>query len=185
MPIREILTFPNPLLHRAADPVSHIDAEIRTLMDDMLKTMYHARGIGLAAVQIGVHLRIAVMDLAGRDEKPRPRYFVNPELSDFSDEINTHEEGCLSVPNPQSSDEQHPISIYEPVQRPARCRVRFLDYNGEPQQLDCDGLLATCIQHEVDHLNGILFLRHLSRLKRSMIEKKLRKAHIQVQRNLA
>lgn len=185
MAVREILTFPNPLLQRKADPVPHIDAEIRTLMDDMLETMYHAHGIGLAAVQIGVHLRIAVMDIAGRDEEPQPRFFINPELSDFSEEINTYEEGCLSVPNPHISEEQPAISIYEPVQRPARCRVRYLDYNGEPKQLDCDGLLATCIQHEVDHLNGILFLQRLSRLKRSMIEKKLRKAYTQAQRRLA
>ena len=175
MAIREILTFPNPLLHRRAEAVAHIDAEIRALMEDMLETMYHARGIGLAAVQIGVHVRIAVMDLAGEGEKPKPMYFINPELSDFSDDINIHEEGCLSVPNPRPSEEHPGVSIYEPVRRPARCRVRFLDQHGEPRQLDCDGLLATCIQHEVDHLDGILFLRRLSRLKQSMLEKKLRK----------
>ena len=177
MAIREILTFPDPLLHRRAEPVGQVDGEIRSLMDDMLETMYDAQGIGLAAVQVGVHLRIAVMDLAREGEAPQPRHFVNPELSHFSEDINTYKEGCLSVPNPRPSEEHPGISIYEPVQRPARCRVRFLDYRGAPQQLDCDGLLATCIQHEVDHLDGVLFLQRLSRLKQSMIEKRLRKAH--------
>lgn len=182
MPVREILTFPNPLLHRRAEAVTQVDAATRALMDDMLETMYHARGIGLAAVQIGVHLRVAVMDLAGDGEEPQPRYFVNPELFDFSQEQNAYAEGCLSVPNPRPSEENPGASIYEEVRRPKRCRVRYLDYHGAPQTLDCDGLLATCIQHEVDHLDGKLFLHRLSRLKQSMIEKRLRKAHARSQR---
>ena len=182
MAVREILTFPNPLLHRRAEPVAQVDGDIRALMDDMLETMYHAQGIGLAAVQVGVHLRIAVMDLAREGEPPQPRYFVNPRLSGFSEDLNTYQEGCLSVPNPRPSEDNPGISIYEPVQRPARCRVDFLDYDGAPQRLDCDGLLATCIQHEVDHLDGILFLQRLSRLKQSMLERRLRKAHARAAR---
>lgn len=149
-------------------------------MDDMLETMYEAPGIGLAAVQIGVPKRVIVMDLgkpvdddegAPRDEKskkkpePDPRYFVNPEIVWASDDLVLCEEGCLSVPD-----------LYEEVERPAQVRVRFLDYHGEQQELDCDGMLAVCIQHEMDHLQGILFIDHLSRLKREMMLKKLAKA---------
>ena len=183
MAIREILTFPNPLLHQAAKDVEEVTRDIQELMDDMLETMYHANGIGLAAVQIGVHLRIAVIDLAHQGESAEPQYFVNPKLSNFSEEINTYQEGCLSVLNPKQTEDNLVPSIYEPVQRPKTCRVDFLDYNGQPRQLECDGLFATCIQHEVDHLDGILFLQRLSRLKQSMIEKKLRKVHAQVTRS--
>ena len=180
MAIREILTFPNPLLHQVAEPVEGVTPDIQRLMDDMLETMYYANGIGLAAVQIGVHLRVAVIDLAREGEQPQ--YFVNPRLSNFSEEINAYNEGCLSVPNPNQTEENPSPSIYEPVQRPKTCRVDFLDYNGQPRQLECEGLFATCIQHEVDHLDGILYLQRLSRLKQSMIEKKLRKAHARAAR---
>ena len=164
MPKREIITAPDPRLRQVSKPVGHVDDALRALMDDMLVTMYDAPGIGLAAIQVGVPLRVIVMDLAGEGEEPAPRYFVNPEILDPADETAIYEEGCLSVPD-----------IFETVERPARCRVRYLDYDGEPQELEADGLLATCIQHEMDHLDGILFVDHLSRLKRDRILKKLKK----------
>jgi peptide deformylase len=134
-------------------------------MDDMLETMYAAPGIGLAAIQIGVPKQVIVMDLAREGEPPEPRYFVNPEILSTSDEMAVYEEGCLSVPE-----------FYEDVERPAQCRIRYLDYQGEIREQDCDGLLATCIQHEMDHLKGVLFIDHLSKLKRSIMLKKLVKA---------
>lgn len=188
MAVRKILTVPNPILKRVSAPVQAVTDETRALMDDMLETMYAANGIGLAAIQIGVAQRVIVMDLVGRqaeeeaaaqkaesekaDKKsvppisvsPEPRYFVNPELVWRSEEMAVYAEGCLSVPG-----------FFEEVERPARCRVRYLDYHGGLQEEDCSGLLATCIQHELDHVNGILFLDHLSRLKRDYILKKLRK----------
>ena len=130
----------------------------------MLETMYDAKGIGLAAIQVNVAKRIIVMDLAGEDEEARPVYFVNPEILDPSEETNLYQEGCLSVPE-----------FWEEVERPARCRVRFLDYFGKEQTLDAEGMLATCIQHEMDHLNGVLFIDHISRLKRDRIIRKLKK----------
>ena len=165
MAIREIITAPDPRLKQVSKPVERVDDELRRLMDDMLETMYDAPGIGLAAIQIGVPKQVIVMDLAREGEKPEPRYFINPEIIWTSDEYETYEEGCLSVPE-----------LYEDVDRPAECRVRFLDYQGEIRELDCEGLLATCIQHEMDHLKGVLFIDHLSKLKRSMILKKLTKA---------
>ena len=164
MAIREILTAPDPRLREVSRPVDNVDDDLRALMNDMLATMYKAPGIGLAAIQVGVPLRVIVMDLAGKDEEPSPRFFVNPEILDPSEEKVVYEEGCLSVPE-----------FYEEVERPARCRVKFLDYNGEAQVLDAEGLLATCIQHEIDHLEGVLFIDHLSRLKRERILKKLKK----------
>lgn len=165
MAIREIITAPDPRLKQVSKPVERVDDDLRRLMDDMLETMYAAPGIGLAAIQIGVPKQVIVMDLAREGEDPQPRYFVNPEILWTSDELATYEEGCLSVPE-----------LYEEVDRPARCRVRFLDYQGEIRELDCEGMLATCIQHEMDHLNGVLFIDHLSKLKRSMMLKKLAKA---------
>ena len=164
MAIREIITAPDPRLRVVSKPVERVDDETRALMDDMLETMYDAPGIGLAAIQIGVPLRIIVMDLAKEDEEPQPRYFINPEILDPAPEMNVHEEGCLSVPE-----------FYEEVERPARCRVKYLDYDGNPQTLDAEGMLATCIQHEMDHLEGVLFIDHLSRLKRDRILRKLKK----------
>ncbi len=164
MAIREILTAPDPRLREVSKPVAGVDDELRALMDDMLQTMYDAPGIGLAAIQIGVPKRVIVMDLAGKDEEPEPRYFVNPEILDPSEEMNVSEEGCLSVPE-----------FYDEVERPARCRVKYLDYDGNEQILEAEGLLATCIQHEMDHLEGVLFIDHLSRLKRDRVLKKLRK----------
>ena len=166
MAIREILTAPDPRLRQVSEPVEAVDDGLRALMDDMLETMYDAPGIGLAAIQIGAPKRVIVMDLANReeDEPPEPRYFVNPRILDPSEETKPYQGGCLSVPE-----------FYEEVERPATCRVSYLDYNGEPQTLEAEGLLAVCIQHEMDHLDGVLFIDHLSRLKRETILKKLKK----------
>lgn len=164
MAIREILTAPDPRLRRVSAPVEVVDDAVRALMDDMRETMYEADGIGLAAIQINVPKRIVVMDLAGEDEEPRPLYFVNPEIIDPSEETSLYQEGCLSVPE-----------FFEEVERPSRCRVRYLDYDGAERTLDAEGLLATCVQHEMDHLNGILFIDHISRLKRDRIIRKLKK----------
>ena len=162
---REIIIAPDPRLKQISAPVDRVDDGLRALMDDMLDTMYAAPGIGLAAVQIGVPKRVIVMDLAREGEPPAPYHFVNPEIVWASGELAAYEEGCLSVPE-----------LYEEVARPAQCKVRFLDYQGEIRELDCDGLLATCLQHEIDHLEGVLFIDHLSRLKRAMMLKKLVKA---------
>ncbi|MBT8472076.1 MAG: peptide deformylase [Marinicaulis sp.] len=164
MAIRPIITAPDPRLREVSKPVQAVDDALRALMDDMLETMYDAPGIGLAAIQIGVPKRVIVMDLAREDEDPEPRYFVNPEILAPSCEKSIYEEGCLSVPE-----------FYDEVERPAQCRVKYLDYNGEKQMLDADGMLATCIQHEMDHLEGILFIDHLSRLKRERVLRKLKK----------
>jgi len=164
MAIREILTAPDPQLRQASKPVERVDDEIRTLMDDMLETMYKAPGIGLAAIQVGVPLRVLVLDLAEEGAEREPRFFVNPEILDASEELTVYEEGCLSVPE-----------FFEEVERPSRCRVSYLDYDGKPQVIDAEGLLATCLQHEMDHLEGVLFIDHLSRLKRERIIKKLKK----------
>jgi peptide deformylase len=190
MALRPILVAPDPRLKQVSEPVSEVTDEMRRLMDDMLETMYEAPGIGLAAIQVGVPKRIIVMDLGmpiseeeeaaakAKGEKvkpePDPRYFVNPEIVWASDDLVWCEEGCLSVPD-----------LYEEVERPSRVRVRFLDYQGEPQEIDCDGMLAVCIQHEMDHLEGILFIDHLSRLKRDMMLKKLAKARKGVERESA
>ena len=164
MAIRPIITAPDPRLRQISKPVEAVDDELRALMDDMLETMYAAPGIGLAAIQIGVPKRVIVMDLSGPEEDRAPRFFVNPEIVDPSETLAAYEEGCLSVPE-----------FYEEVERPATCRVKYLDYDGEPQVLEAEGLLATCIQHEMDHLEGVLFIDHLSRLKRDRILRKLKK----------
>ena len=164
MAIRDIITAPDPRLKQKSKPVEAVTDEIRALMDDMLETMYAAPGIGLAAIQVGVPLRVIVMDLARDGEEPQPRYFINPEILDASDDLASYNEGCLSVPD-----------FYEDVERPAKVRVRYLDYDGEIREIEADDLLATCLQHEMDHLEGVLFVDHLSKLKRSMILKKLQK----------
>jgi peptide deformylase len=183
MALLPILVAPDPRLKQVSEPVAEVTDEIRRLMDDMLETMYEAPGIGLAAIQVGVAKRVIVMDLgkpdddedegapkSDKDAKDKkverdPRFFVNPEIVWASDDLVLCEEGCLSVPD-----------LYEEVERPAQVRVRFLDYDGKSQEIDCDGMLAVCIQHEMDHLEGILFIDHLSRLKREMMLKKLAKA---------
>jgi peptide deformylase len=162
---RDIIQLPNPLLKSVSKPVKKITADVHRLMDDMLETMYAAPGIGLAAVQIGEPRRVVVVDLAKEDEPRRPRFFINPEIVWSSPETSEHEEGCLSIPE-----------VFDTVSRPAAVKVQFLDREGEPRELDCDGLLATCLQHEIDHLNGILFIDHLSRLKRDRIVRKFAKA---------
>jgi peptide deformylase len=164
MAIREILTVPHPVLKQVSQPVEAVDDDLRALMDDMLETMYAAPGIGLAAVQIGVPKRVIVMDLAREGEEKQPRYFVNPEITWKSEELFSYEEGCLSVPE-----------IYDAVERPARVRVRYLDYNGQPVEEEAEGLFAVCIQHEMDHLEGVLFIDYLSRLKRDRAVQKVRK----------
>ncbi len=164
MAIKEILTAPDPRLREVSKPVDKVDDALRALMDDMLETMYDAPGIGLAAIQIGAPVRVIVMDLAGKDEEPSPLYFVNPEILDPSEDMNVYEEGCLSVPE-----------YFDEVERPARCRVKYLDYHGKEQVLEAEGMIATCIQHEMDHLEGVLFIDHLSRLKRERVLKKLKK----------
>ncbi len=164
MAIRPIITAPDARLRQISKPVETVNDDIRALMDDMLETMYDAPGIGLAAIQIGVPLRIIVMDLAGKDEDPEPRYYINPVVLDTAEEMAVYEEGCLSVPE-----------YFEEVERPAKCGVRYLDYDGAEQLIETEGLLATCIQHEMDHLEGTLFIDHLSRLKRDLIIRKLKK----------
>ncbi|WP_135080617.1 peptide deformylase [Terasakiella sp. SH-1] len=164
MAILPILTAPDPVLKKKAAPVAEITDTIRSLLDDMLETMYDAPGIGLAAPQIGISQRIIVVDCAGEDEKPQPLKMINPEVTWTSEETSTHEEGCLSVPK-----------SYGDVVRPAQVQVTYLDETGATQEIEADGLLATCLQHEIDHLNGKLFIDHFSRLKRSIIIKKLNK----------
>ena len=164
MAIRTIITEPNKLLRQVSKPVSKVGKEEQKLMKDMLETMYAANGIGLAAIQVGIPKRIIVMDICREENKKEPRYFVNPIIKNKDPLKATYEEGCLSVPN-QFAD----------IDRPSKCEVEYLDYNGQKQLLKAEGLLATCIQHEMDHLEGILFIDYLSKLKRSMIIKKLAK----------
>lgn len=164
MAIREILTVPHPVLKQVSQPVDKVDDELRALMDDMLETMYDAPGIGLAAVQIGVPKRVIVMDLSREGEEKAPQYFVNPEILWKSEETAPYEEGCLSVPE-----------IYDEVERPARVKLRYLNYQGEQIEEDAEGLFAVCIQHEMDHLEGVLFIDYLSRLKREQAVKKVKK----------
>jgi peptide deformylase len=165
MAVLPIIVAPDPRLKRVAEPVQKVDAEVRRLMDDMLETMYKAPGIGLAAPQVGALQRVIVVDLAQEDEKPQPLRMANPELIWVSDEDAVYNEGCLSLP-------EH----YADVTRPAAIKVRYLDHENEVRELETDGLLATCIQHEMDHLDGILFVDHLTALKRNMILRKLLKA---------
>jgi len=164
MALRDILIVPDPILKKVSERVDLVDDDLRALMDDMLETMYAAPGIGLAAIQIGVPKRVIVMDLAKPDEEPAPRYFVNPEILWASEETQPYEEGCLSVPE-----------IYDEVERPAHVKLRYIDYNGKTVEEDAEGMYAVCIQHEMDHLDGVLFIDHLSRLKREQAVKKVKK----------
>jgi peptide deformylase len=165
MTVRPILTAPDPRLQAISTDVETVDDAIRQLVDDMADSMYAADGIGLAAVQIGVPKRVLVIDLDQKEGKKNPRAYINPKILWASDELAVYEEGCLSVPE-----------IWDDVERPARIKCEYLDRDGNKQLLEADGLLATCLQHEMDHLNGVLFIDHLSRLKRSMAIKKLTKA---------
>ena len=171
MAVKTILTEPNKILRQVSVPVENVGNEERQLMDDMLETMYHAKGIGLAAIQIGVPKRIIVMDIGNKDKGKEPMYFVNPLVKKKNSEHSTYEEGCLSVPNQ-----------FAEVNRPSTCEVEYLDYNGNKKTLKASGLLATCIQHEMDHLEGILFIDYLSKLKKMMIVKKLSKQKNKVDR---
>ena len=164
MAIKTIITEPNKILRQKSLPVNNVGKQEQQLMDDMLDTMYAANGIGLAAIQIGVPKRIIVMDISKNDEKNNPMYFVNPIIKNKISETSTYEEGCLSVPN-----------FFAEVDRPKKCDVEYLDYDGKKKILNAEGLLATCIQHEMDHLEGVLFIDYLSKLKKTMIVKKLSK----------
>ena len=165
MAVLPIITAPDPLLKLKSERVEQVDDALRKLMDDMLETMYLAPGIGLSAIQVAVPKRIVVVDVARDDEPANPLYLVNPELVRVSDELAVYEEGCLSLPD-----------HYADVERPAEIEVEFLDYHGKKQSMKAEGLLATCIQHEMDHLEGVLFVDHISTLKRNMILRKLKKA---------
>jgi peptide deformylase len=165
MALRDIIVLPDKRLRSVSKPVVEISDEIRTLVADMFETMYEAPGVGLAAIQVGVPSRVVVMDLSKREAEAEPRVLINPEITWSADEKSLYEEGCLSIPD-----------IHEDVERPARVKIRYLDLDGKPHEADAEGLFATCIQHEVDHLNGVLFIDHISKLKRERIIKKFIKA---------
>jgi peptide deformylase len=164
MTLKPIITLPDPLLRKASAPVERVDDDVRKLADDMLETMYDAPGVGLAAVQVGVPIRLIVLDTAKDEEPPRPLVLINPEILTLGSELRAHEEGCLSIPD-----------VRVDIERPGSLTVRYIDRNGVQQELAADGLLATAIQHEVDHLNGRLIIDFLSRLKRDIIVRKFRK----------
>ena len=164
MALKEILTEPNKILRKISLPVDGVNQDLQRLMNDMLETMYAAPGIGLAAIQVGVPKRVIVLDLAPKNEPKNPMYFVNPEIINKSSNNSIYEEGCLSVPGQ-----------FAEIERPDKCHIKYLDYYGQPKELKAEGMLATCIQHEIDHLEGILFIDYLSKLKKSMIVKKLSK----------
>src|SRR5215831_4729551 len=165
MALRDILILPDKRLRQVSDPVKKIDAGVRKLIEDMFETMYEAPGIGLAAIQVGTSKRIITMDLAKKEEPRKPQVFINPEILWTSPEKATYEEGCLSIPE-----------FYDDVERPAQVQVKYLDLEGKPQEVLAEGLFATCLQHEIDHLNGVLFIDHLSKLKRDRVLKKFTKA---------
>jgi peptide deformylase len=165
MAIRPLVILPDPRLRLTSEPVDKITDEIRKLAEDMLETMYDAPGVGLAAIQVGVPKRLVVMDASKKEEERQPVVLVNPEITWVSEEKSTYEEGCLSIPE-----------YYEEVERPARVKFRYTDLDGKTVEMEADGLLATCVQHEIDHLNGVLFIDHLSKLKRDRIAKKFAKA---------
>ncbi|MBB3460762.1 peptide deformylase [Rhizobium sp. BK377] len=165
MTIKPLIILPDPVLRQVSKPFERVDADLQRLSDDMLETMYDAPGIGLAAIQIGVPRRMLVIDLSKEGEEKQPLVFINPEIVNSSDDRSVYEEGCLSIPD-----------YYAEVERPAKVTVKYLDREGKEQSVEADGLLATCLQHEIDHLNGVLFIDHISRLKREMVIKKFTKA---------
>jgi peptide deformylase len=165
MALREILKIPDKRLRLVSEPVKRIDAGIRALVDDMFETMHDAPGIGLAAIQIGVAKRVVTMDLSKKEESHEPRVFINPEITWASKEKSTHEEGCLSIPE-----------YYEEVERPQQVKVKYLDLEGKTHEVEASGLFATCLQHEIDHINGVLFIDHISKLKRDRVIKRFTKA---------
>jgi peptide deformylase len=165
MAVRDIIKLPDKRLRLVSGPVKTVDADVRALIDDMFETMYDAPGVGLAAIQLGVAKRIVTVDTAKKDEEKKPQVFINPEVVWTSDEKATYEEGCLSIPE-----------YYEEVERPSQVKVKFLDLDGKAQEVEANGLLATVLQHEIDHTNGILFIDHISKLKRDRVIKKFTKA---------
>jgi peptide deformylase len=165
MALREILKIPDKRLRLVSEPVKRVDAAIRALVEDMFETMYDAPGIGLAAIQVGVAKRVVTMDLSKKEGAHKPLVFINPEITWASDETATHEEGCLSIPE-----------FYEEVERPSQVKVKYLGLDGKAHEIEADGLFATCLQHEIDHVNGILFIDHISKLKRDRVIKKFTKA---------
>ena len=165
MALRDIIILPDKRLRQESEPVKAVDAEVRALVDDMFETMYKAPGVGLAAIQVGVPRRIVTVDTAKKDEPKQPQVFINPEIVWSSEEKNTYEEGCLSIPE-----------YYEEVERPSEVKVRFMDLDGKTQEVEANGLLATVLQHEIDHINGVLFIDHISKLKRDRVIKKFAKA---------
>ena len=164
MALLPILTYPDPRLRTIAKPVENFDDTIKTLIADMFETMYEARGIGLAATQVDRHLRVGVMDLAKEDEEKQPQVFINPKVAPLTDECVPYQEGCLSIPE-----------VYDEIKRPAKVRIEAQDANGQAFEMEADGLLAVCIQHELDHLNGIMFVDYLSRLKQDRAREKVKK----------
>ena len=169
--LRKILTEPDPILRKKCEPLEKVDEETKKLMDDMLETMYTAPGIGLAAIQVGILKRLVVIDISKEEEKKKPLFLINPQIIHQSKNTSVYEEGCLSLPGQ-----------FAEIERPAECTIKYIDYNGKEKELKSDGLLATCIQHEVDHLNGILFIDYLSKLKKDMIIKKLVKQKKEIER---
>jgi peptide deformylase len=165
MTIKPLIILPDPVLRQVSAPLERVDDAVKRLADDMLETMYDAPGIGLAAIQIGVPRRILVIDVAKEGEEKAPQVFINPEILGASEDRSTYEEGCLSIPD-----------YYAEVERPAAITLRYLDREGAERQMEADGLLATCLQHEIDHLNGVLFIDHISKLKREMVVRKFTKA---------
>ncbi|MBB3311704.1 peptide deformylase [Rhizobium sp. BK196] len=165
MTIKPLIILPDPVLRQVSKPIERVDTDLQRLSDDMLETMYDAPGIGLAAIQIGVPRRMLVIDLSKEGEEKQPLVFINPEIVSSSDDRSVYEEGCLSIPD-----------YYAEVERPAKVTVKYLDREGKEESVEADGLLATCLQHEIDHLNGVLFIDHISRLKREMVIKKFTKA---------
>ena len=170
MALKKILTIPDSILRKKSTKVEKVDNKIKALMDDMLETMYNAPGIGLAAIQIGIPKRVVVMDIS-KNEKKEPIYFINPKIIWKSDLNSIYEEGCLSIPNQ-----------FAKIERPEKCHVKYLDYNGKEKILKAEGLLSTCIQHEIDHLDGILFIDYLSKLKKDIILKKVSKSKKELER---
>ena len=162
MPQKKIVIEPDPILRKKSKPIEKVDDELRRLLDDMLETMYAAPGIGLAAVQVGILKRLIVIDISKDKDKKEPLFLINPKITSKSKQTSTYEEGCLSLPG-----------HFAEIERPAECEINFIDYNGKKKEIKADGLLSTCIQHEVDHLDGVLFIDYLSKLKKDMIIKKL------------
>jgi peptide deformylase len=165
MTVREIIKLPDKRLRLVSEPVKRVDAGLRKLVEDMFETLYAAPGIGLAGIQVGVAKRVIIMDLSKKDDTRKPEVFINPEITWASEEKSSYEEGCLSIPE-----------YYEEVERPAVVKVKYLDLDGKAREVEASGLLATCLQHEIDHLNGILFIDHISKLKRDRVTKKFAKA---------